>query len=184
VATKTKGLNRHQRKARRKGEERISGDEIWRLVELSKSSDPVERLEAADNLCPCHVRRRIDEVWEALYRVLEDPDLKVRRAAFHTLGDGGDEHDPALDAVYARILQNETDPRIRRRVVGIVAQKQASARERSIVQEAAQYAAGDYPETGKCDFCGDDGRVKQDYDTHIPDGGGARPAYVCERCDA
>ena len=73
---------------------------IRRLVDLSKSKDPEDRLETADNLCPCHVRRQIDEVWDTLYRLREDPDLQVRKAAFHTLRDGGDPSDPALDPIH------------------------------------------------------------------------------------
>ena len=38
-----------------------------------------------ENLCPCHVRQRIDDVWAALYRGLQDVELKVRQAAWHTL---------------------------------------------------------------------------------------------------
>jgi HEAT repeat protein len=105
-------MNRLQRRARKPGEQRNSGAEIWRLVDLSKSKDPDDRLEAADNLCPCHVRRRIDEAWEALFRLLEDSDVKVRKAAFHTLQDGGDLSDPALDPILERASRNETDRKL------------------------------------------------------------------------
>ncbi|HJN08483.1 MAG: hypothetical protein QGH33_01125 [Pirellulaceae bacterium] len=33
-------MNKYQRRARKSGEQRVSGAEIWRLVDLSKSSDP------------------------------------------------------------------------------------------------------------------------------------------------
>ena len=77
-------LNKHQRAAFRPGEERVGREEIEELLVLSESRDPEDRLMAASYLCPCHVRRRIDEVWQALYRMLEDDDIKVRRAAWHT----------------------------------------------------------------------------------------------------
>ena len=58
------------------------------------------------------MRKRIDEVWEALYRMLEDDDLKVRRAAWHTLEDGGKPDDPALDETIERTLQRDTDRQV------------------------------------------------------------------------
>ena len=65
----------------RKGEPRVSGESIQELLALSQSPEPEERRFAAEFLCPGHVRRRIDEVCDALYRMLEDPELKVRKAA-------------------------------------------------------------------------------------------------------
>ncbi|MBT4979944.1 MAG: hypothetical protein HOM86_21660, partial [Gemmatimonadetes bacterium] len=70
----SKGLNKHQRAAFKEGEERVGREEIQELLQMSQSEDPADRLQAASFLCPCHVRRRIDEVWEALYRMLEDDD--------------------------------------------------------------------------------------------------------------
>ena len=57
----------------------MSGESIQELLALSQSPEPEERRFAAEFLC--HVRRRIDEVCDALYRMLEDPELKVRKAA-------------------------------------------------------------------------------------------------------
>ena len=79
---RSKGLNKHQRSAFKEGEERVGREEIQELLQMSQSEDPTDRLQAASFLCPSHVRKRIDGVWEALYRMLEDDDLKVRRAAY------------------------------------------------------------------------------------------------------
>ena len=49
------------------------------LAKLAASRDPEERLTAAQLLCPCHVRRRDDAVWQALYALLEDFDARVRQ---------------------------------------------------------------------------------------------------------
>ena len=81
-SSRSKGLNKHQRSAFKEGEERVGREEIQELLQMSQSEDPTDRLQAASFLCPCHVRKRIDEVWEALYRMLED---------------GGKPDDPALD---------------------------------------------------------------------------------------
>jgi HEAT repeat protein len=180
---KTKKMNRFQRKALKGKEERVTGEMIWQLVDQSSSSDPMVRLEAAENLCPCHVRRRIDEVWEALYRLLEDSDSRVRRAAFHTLYDGGSLDDPGLDDIFKRMLETETHPKLRRQLESEVNKRATAADEREHFTQQARFAVGDYPERDKCDFCGETAPVRRDYDTHVPDGGSDRPAMVCASCD-
>jgi hypothetical protein len=112
---KTFGMNPHQKAVYRpkgKGERRAGREQIAELLEKSSSENADERCEAAENLCPCHVRKRIEPVWEALYRMLEDSDVRVRRAAWHTLEDGGTPEDPALDAIIARVRQSETDKQV------------------------------------------------------------------------
>src|SRR5439155_18687960 len=111
---KTLGMNKHQKAAHRIKEQRIGHEQIAELLEQSSSDDPEERLLAAQYLCPCHVRRRIESVWEALYRLLEDEDLRVRRAAWHTLEDGGRSDDPTLDAILERVMKTDSDPQVQR----------------------------------------------------------------------
>ena len=106
-------LNRHQKAARRPGEERVGREMVGELLQLSRSPDPAEREHAASFLCPCHVRRRIEEVWDALFRMMEDEDVRVRRAAWHTLEDGGKPDDPRLDRLVDRLSRTETDQRVR-----------------------------------------------------------------------
>ena len=55
------------------------------MLVLSESADVENRLCAAEHLCPCHVRTRIPEVWNALFRMLKDSDARVRQQAWHTL---------------------------------------------------------------------------------------------------
>src|SRR5438445_5690185 len=126
---KAAGMNRHQKAAHRVGERRVGREEIAELLEQAASHDPDERLAAAQYLCPCHVRRRIAAVWEALYRLLEDADVRVRRAAWHTLEDGGRPDDPALDAILERALRTETD----RTVLGFARHVAGPRRDRELV---------------------------------------------------
>ena len=100
MARRRKGLNRHQKAVFKAGEHRVRGEELDRLIELADSTDLAERLHAAENLCPCHVRKRVEAAWEALYRLMQDPDVRVRRAAWHTLEDGGCPNDPALLPIF------------------------------------------------------------------------------------
>ncbi|MCB0114463.1 MAG: HEAT repeat domain-containing protein [Caldilineaceae bacterium] len=176
----TKGMNRHQKAAFRPGEHRVRGDEIERLLELAQSDDPEDRLEAASNLCPCHLRRRIDEAWQALYRMMEDPDVRVRRAAWHTLEDGGCPTDPALEPIFERALQSEDDRQVRH-FVDMFARPWLRQKEQRTLILATQDR---YPLREKCDFCARGPvPVRADFDTEIGAGASARFARVCEQCD-
>src|SRR5437763_13258113 len=92
---KTFGMNKHQKRAHRPGEAHVSKQDIPGLLELAWSEDPDDRLFAARYLCPCHVRTRIEPVWDALYRLMEDVDPRVRQQAWHTIEDGGKPGDEA-----------------------------------------------------------------------------------------
>ena len=179
MARKKLGLNKHQKAAYRRGERRVRGKEIEQLLEMSRSDDPAERAVAAQYLCPCHVRRRIDAVWEALYRMMEDPDVTVRRAAWHTVEDGGSPDHPALDKILERVLRTETDTQVRRFVEMLA--RPRKQKEDIAIKLAAQSA---FAQRGKCDFCGEsDVYVKTDFEIEIPLGSEARLALICERCD-
>ena len=174
-----RGLNKHQRAALRPGEKRVGREEIHELLQLSQSKDSADRLLAASFLCPCHVRKRIDEVWAALYRMLEDEDIKVRRAAWHTLEDGGKPDDPALDTIIERTLEQDADSQ----VLGY-ARKYAHGRKIRKDVEFEVAAISEYADRGKCDFCGDANvPIKTDFETELDMSGSRRFAMVCEPCD-
>ncbi len=178
MATRNRGLNKYQKAARREGECRVGREDIEHLLRLSCSDDPDERVVAANYLCPCHVRRRIDAVWEALYRMMEDSDYRVRRAAWHTLEDGGCPDDPKLNEIMDRILQSETDSVVRRFVeqFSIARVQQQRSRERMSMRS-------EFTRQGKCDYCAKQPvAVKLDFDTPIPIGDTTRAALICRNC--
>lgn len=175
---KTLGMNKYQKAAHKPGERRINREQIDELVEMSASDDPEDRLEAAKYLCPCHVRRRIEPVWNALYRMLDDPDVRVRRAAWHTLEDGGHPDDPVLDAIFDRARRSETDPAILRFIKLLDGNRRD--KDRLALKLAGRRIIH---ERGKCDFCGESNVfVERDLETMIPTTGLPRPALICEHC--
>lgn len=177
--SRPKGLNKYQRAAFRPGEQRVGREEIQELLQMSHSADPADRLQAASFLCPCHVRRSIDEVWQGLYRMLEDQDARVRRAAWHTLEDGGKPDDPALDEIIERTLERETDKQVLN-----FARLFSQGREKRKQVEFEIAAIPEYAERGKCDFCGEQSvPVKRDFATELDVGGSRRFALVCAPCD-
>ena len=172
------GMNKHQKASRRLGEKRVGRQELQELLQLSRSSDPADRAHAAEFMCPCHVRKRVDEVWEALYRMLEDDDLAVRKAAWHTLEDGGKPDDPALEEIIQRALTNEPNAHIRNFARSLADNRQ---KKEQIRREFA-VTVGEFDLKGKCDFCGASTKVKRDYDTLIPERSTQRAALVCQNC--
>ena len=173
------GLNKHQKAAFKPGERRVRKDEIENLIDLSRSEDVKDRLIAARNLCPCHVRTRIEAVWEALFRMLEDADVRVRRTAWHTLEDGGKPDDPVLDEIMDRADKTETDPQIRTYIRMFHGPRK---RKEELVLKLSMKS--EFDKRGKCDFCGrSDVPVKQDFETEIPDGGQLRLSLICKDCD-
>ena len=180
MARRNQGLNRHQKAWRKPGEERVSRDDIAELLRLSRSTDAEDRIVAATYMCPCHVRHRNEEVWQALYRMMEDVDARVRRRAWHTLEDGGCPTDPAFEPIVRRALDTETD----RQVLGFARRFAEPFLENDVVSlKRAERPAE--KQKGKCDFCGRTRvPVAQDYDTEIPAGGMTRAAWICDECSS
>ncbi|MDE2999207.1 MAG: HEAT repeat domain-containing protein [Gemmatimonadota bacterium] len=178
MSRKKLGQNKYQKRAFRIGEARINGGNIGKLIGLSRSNDPKDRETAARFLCPCHIRRRREDVWQALYRMLEDPDLRVRKAAWHTLEDGGRPDDPALGVIFERAVEKDTDKGIRRQAAAYLKARGAPA-ESALQADARTGRRG----RGKCDFCGStDVFVKTDFGIEIPDGDQMRFGLACECC--
>jgi len=172
-------MDRHQRAAFRSGENRVGREELQDLLAMSESEDPEKRFVAASYLCPCHVRRRVDKAWAALYRMLEDEEVRVRRAAWHTLEDGGRPEDSALDEIIERTLERDNDRQVLR-----FARHLSKDREKRKQLDFAVSAISDYAERGKCDFCGEAiVPVKKDFETELEVGDSRRFAMVCEPCD-
>ncbi|MEM7129254.1 MAG: hypothetical protein AAF702_23175 [Chloroflexota bacterium] len=181
-----KGMNKYQKAAFRPGEHKTRREDVDRYLVMAKSDDPDERLEAAENLCPCHVRRRIDDVWQALYRMMEDPVSSVRRAAWHTLEDGGVPNDPAIEAIFRRAvdgLEQESD-RGTRSFIKEFAVPYLQEREQVDFQRT-RLSTSPYQQLGKCDFCGRTKRmVRTNYDTELAGSNGvARLSLICQVCD-
>lgn len=181
---KTLGMNKHQKAARRPGEEKVSRAEIEDLLTMSCSVEVEERLTAAKYLCPCHIQARIPAVWEAIFRMMEDPEPKVRYAAWHTWEDGGLPNDPAAFEAMERIYRRERDPKVRKFAEFIIGQELAERKQRELT-ELRLAAKSPAKVRGKCDFCGESNvLVMQDLSTTLTSNGSLRAAWICPQCAA
>lgn len=176
---KLTGKNKYQKKAHRRREDRLRGDDIEYYLSLAYSDNPDDRALAMENLCPCHVRKRIDAVWVALYKGMVDPDLRVRRAAWHTLDDGGNPNDPRLEPLLQKIAKIETDTTLRKRARNLIKQT-----EQIEEQKKALLAQKAHSFSGRCDWCGTSNvSVSYDYETEFETDGTKRFVLVCEDCN-
>lgn len=179
---KKKGMNKHQKAIYKPGERHTSGEEIGELLVLSQSEDVEDRLCAAEHLCPCHVRTRIPAVWEALFRMMEDTDNRVRHQAWHTIEDGGKPSTPEAIATLERICARETDPKVRRFAEFALDKALGPRRARELAELRTAHLR-DIKPRGKCDFCGATNvPVGRDFETMIPNGDLPRVALICDPC--
>lgn len=177
---KLTGMNKHQRKAHRRREDRLRSDGIEYYLSLAYSDNPEERAQAMENLCPCHVRKRIDAVWVALYKGLVDPDLRVRRAAWHTLDDGGNPNDPRLQPLLQKIVKTETDTTLRQRALDLIKATQKIEDEKQALLSKKTHTFN-----GRCDWCGTSNvPVSYDYETEFETDGTKRFTLICGTCDS
>lgn len=180
--SKVLGRNKHQKAAHKKGEPQVSRETVSELLEMACSLDAEDRLFAAEFLCPCHVKGRIPEVWQALYRMMEDEDWRVRRAAWHTLEDGGLPNDPEMFALLEKIYQKEPDTKVKKFAYSIIGKELEARKEKEM---ALLHLAARPPvrQRGKCDFCAASNVfVEYQFDTMIPTGDLPRAAMICDTC--
>ena len=170
--------NRFQKENFRRGERRLRWKEVQHYLKLADSEQAPDRIEAMENLCPCHVRQRIDDVWAALYRGWQDEELKVRQAAWHTWEDGGQPNDPNLYPIMVEIAKTESNPKLREQAQKIVKSVQVvEDKKQTLSKQRYHYF------TGKCDWCGHSAaEVAYLYDSDIQIGATVRLAQAGDDC--
>ena len=172
------GINKHQKRSHRRREDRLRGDDVNYYLSLAYSEKPDDRALAMENLCPCHVRKRIDAVWVALYKGMLDEDIRVRRAAWHTLDDGGNPNDPRLQPLLQKIVKTESDAKLRQKALDLIKSVQdvEDQKQELITQKTDSFK-------GRCDWCGTSNvYVRYDYETEYEANGTKRLMLICEEC--
>jgi HEAT repeats len=95
---------------------RLRGGDVAALIGLCANGDARVRQLAAKNLCTCHVGSDDDAIWSELFRLINDPDDRVRSDALHALTDSTPTARVAavVDVLIARY--GDPDPHLRRRI--------------------------------------------------------------------
>jgi hypothetical protein len=96
-------------------------DEIPALLARTRDDDPAVRREALRHLCPCHVKRNHEQVWNRAVAMAVDPDPKVRDTVLHILTDGSPR---AREPEVVRVLEqmhHDPDQKLRRKARKILA---------------------------------------------------------------
>ena len=90
-------------------------EDIDRIVAISKHEDNLLRMKAVKQLCPCKVQKDIQEFWDRMFEMVDDPCPKIRMQILHNMCDGSPAHVEAkIKAALEKFNQDE-DPEIRRR---------------------------------------------------------------------
>lgn len=103
------------------GNVRTRAGDVDALLAFAWDPDPRVRQRAAMNLCPCHVRRERDDVWDRLIALAADPDVRVRRVALHALCDGSPRVRESEVVAAVSSMRNDPHPRLRRQVRRVLA---------------------------------------------------------------
>jgi len=71
-------------------------------------------------MCPCHVKKNIQEFWDRIIEMVKDPDPDVRYQALHNLCDGSP-NDRELDVINAiKELEHDESKQVRRAVNKVI----------------------------------------------------------------
>src|SRR5437868_678658 len=94
------------------------------LIHLEKThdADPQVRRSAVTHLCPCHVKRNSEPVWDRMVSMAADPDPKVRNWILHVLTDGSPRSRESEVVQVLDRLHDDPDPGLRRKARKILAQ--------------------------------------------------------------
>eukprot|EP00347_Sterkiella_histriomuscorum_P013553 403364274 len=90
-------------------------EDMSELLQLSRSEDPVVRVKAAQQMCPCRVQNDLEEFWTRLFELAQDDDEKVRYQVLHNMCDGSPEgyEDKVVECL--EIFNRDPDKEIRRK---------------------------------------------------------------------
>jgi vesicle coat complex subunit len=86
------------------------------VIQATKSSNPMVRKKALKELCPCHVKKDVDEIWSRIFEMVTDPDARVRDQVVHSLCDGSPKWRETEVIEALESLRNDKDERVRKRV--------------------------------------------------------------------
>lgn len=102
------------------------------------------RKRALGELCPCRVKDDVDEFWERVFDMVNDPDAAVRYQVLHTICDGSPGHleDRVMDCVDE--LNRDSDKKVR-----FISLRRLSIHNVVQIRRAAHKVMASYRKSGK-----------------------------------
>jgi len=86
----------------------------------TRSEDPKVRKLYLRELCPCHVKRDVDVVWDRIIDMVDDPSPDVRYQVMHNLCDGSPASRESEVVAALEKMHNDPDKKVRRRVHNVL----------------------------------------------------------------
>ncbi len=100
---------------------RLTEDAIQELLAQTYSDDADERAQAVRELCPCHLKRNLSEVWGRMIALQADPERRVRTQVLHVLADGSPREYELQVVAAIQTLAQDDDEKIRRNARKVLA---------------------------------------------------------------
>ncbi|XP_046567517.1 uncharacterized protein LOC124275879 [Haliotis rubra] len=85
------------------------------IIELSKHDNPQVRQRALKEMCPCRVKKDLDDFWRRVVQMIDDEADNVRMQVLHTLCDGSPQHMEFAVAEALEVFNHDTNKEIRRK---------------------------------------------------------------------
>ena len=106
----------------------LNENDILKLLAQTYSPDAPTRAAAVRDLCPCHLKRNVPQVWERMLALADDPDRDVRNQVYHVLADGSPrEYHERIVAAYEKMTQ-DADEKLRRKARKLMAQYRSTGK--------------------------------------------------------
>jgi HEAT repeat protein len=103
-------------------------EDIDEILVITHNEDPVIRLKAIQELCPCRVGKDIDRFWLRLFEMVDDVDDKVREQVLHNLCDGSPPHMESKVEAALEYFNKDPNSFIRRRAHKVLASYQRTGK--------------------------------------------------------
>eukprot|EP01100_Stratorugosa_tubuloviscum_P001324 TRINITY_DN1295_c0_g1_i1.p1 TRINITY_DN1295_c0_g1~~TRINITY_DN1295_c0_g1_i1.p1 ORF type:complete len:117 (+),score=44.81 TRINITY_DN1295_c0_g1_i1:139-489(+) len=84
------------------------------IMDGTRDSNANVRVRALRQICPCRVKKEIDELWERVFEMITDEDERVRYQVLHTLCDGSPTHMEEKVVEVLDIFRNDKCEKIKR----------------------------------------------------------------------
>lgn len=106
----------------------VTTEQLDELLPLLADDDATTRAETVRALCPCHVKSHDDRIWNRIFEMVGDEDVKVRRSVFHALGDGSPRVLESQVVAAFETFRNDPDARLKRQARKFLAQYRRTGR--------------------------------------------------------